>query len=366
MARIALCAGLAPRKIGSLEETIVSLSQTLVARGHAITVYVQSPVHAWFEAQLARHGVERRNLWFDEAVAPGVFAGARLLRREFDLVWMTLLGPRGLLARQIATAWPTRGVILDGYSLSSRTEVCTASLAGRFVDRVTMIRIAGVAGVSDYITCRNRTLYGLSPSRCVTIYNGVNLERFCPCRDSRVPGPIRLVTVCHLIRDKGVDTLLHALAQPGLEQTQLAVVGDGPEEASLRLLAETLGIRDRVCFMGLRDDVPEILRASDVLVHPARWQEAFGYVLAEAMACGLPVVATAVGGVPEIVSDGISGILVRPDDPIDLAFVLQKLVADEGQMRRMGLAARERAETMFGLGRSVQQISDWCEAALHS
>ena len=110
-------------------------------------------------------------------------------------------------------------------------------------------------------------------------------------------------------------------------------------------------------FAGVRRDVPEVLRAFDLLVQPSLW-EGFGLTLVEAMAVGTPVVASRVGGVPEAVVDGVTGLLVPPGDAQSLASACAALLRDPGRASQMGRAGIERARAEFGIERLVREIED--------
>jgi glycosyltransferase involved in cell wall biosynthesis len=174
-----------------------------------------------------------------------------------------------------------------------------------------------------------------------------------------------VATVAHLIPQKGVDHLLRALAQMR-RRARLQVIGDGPEASRLSALAAELGIGDRVQLLGLRDDVAEVLQAADVFVHPAIWGEAFGLTIAEAMATGLPVVASRVGGIPELVTHGETGLLVPPGDAGALAGALDRLAADGEERARLGANARQRVLERFDLRTSVRAHLALCEEAAAS
>ncbi|HKC46423.1 MAG TPA: glycosyltransferase [Gemmatimonadales bacterium] len=200
----------------------------------------------------------------------------------------------------------------------------------------------------------------------VTLYNPVDLERFNPKRSGaavraelRVPNGTPLVgMVAHLTPWKGHADFLRvarvvALQVPGAR----FLVSGGPiyeteghsgYEESLRVLAGELGIADRVKFLGIRDDIPEILAALDVLVHCPTAPEPFGRAVAEAMGAGKPVVAAREGGVPELVDDERTGLLVPTGDVTAFAAGVRRLLEDQPLRQRLGSAGRLRAETMFG------------------
>ena len=164
---------------------------------------------------------------------------------------------------------------------------------------------------------------------------------------------VLLVIVGSLEARKGHDTAFGALARlPG--RVHLAVAGAGGLRGKLEEDALSLGIAERVHFLGARGDMPGILRDADVLVHPSR-MDATPYVIIEALAAGLPVVASNIYGIPELVEDGISGILVPADDPAALAAAVTSRAGDPGLRRRIGAAARERFEARFTIGEHVRR-----------
>jgi glycosyltransferase involved in cell wall biosynthesis len=162
----------------------------------------------------------------------------------------------------------------------------------------------------------------------------------------------RLISVGRLEEQKGHDVLIEAFAavlrtHPDL---QLTICGDGPARNGLIRAATRLGIADRVEFAGWRHDVATLLAEADLLVHPARW-EGFGLVLLEAMRAALPIVATRVGAIPEVISDGVTGILVAPEEPEALAAAIRSL-ADDGRHRlRLGAEGFERLRNDFSPAR---------------
>lgn len=165
-----------------------------------------------------------------------------------------------------------------------------------------------------------------------------------------------------LIHRKGFDILLRSakLLEARCPTLHLLIVGDGPLRGELVEQARALGL-GRVHFLGERQDVGAILRgASDLLVSATR-SEAFGMTFIEAGACGLPVIGPAVDGVPEAIEDGVTGILVPPEDPERLADALERLAGDPGLRRRLGNAGRERAERDFTRARYVREFESLYE-----
>lgn len=183
--------------------------------------------------------------------------------------------------------------------------------------------------------------FGVSPGRIRVIPNGVALDRFHIDTHTHTQGQAATAEYHHLIT---------ALA--GLIREQMPVsgvlIGDGPLHSALQQQAQRLGIVDRMHFLGRRNDVPALLPLFDIFALCSR-SEGMSNTILEAMATGLPVVATAVGGTPEMVRHGETGYLVPPQDPQRLEAALMQLLCDAGQRQRMGRHGRCRTETMFSL-----------------
>lgn len=187
----------------------------------------------------------------------------------------------------------------------------------------------------------------------ISIPSGVDLARFMEPRCDPVMARTQLGlsplspvvgSVGRFEPVKGYDILLRAAALLGarLPKVQWLLAGEGEEAFRLKRLAEELHIEDRVCFLGWQQDIPEVLAALDLFVLPSR-NEGMGRVLVQAMAMGKPIVATRVGGVPEVLGEGEAGLLVSPDDPGALASAMAQLLTDRELARRMGEAGRRRA-----------------------
>ncbi len=194
--------------------------------------------------------------------------------------------------------------------------------------------------------------------QCVVVPNGLDLQAFVPLKDADavreslgLPAGARVIgTVGRLVPFKGHRHLLEAFARLRAREpdVHLVVVGDGPERAALERQARELGVAPAVRFTGHREDVPDLLAALDVFVLPSL-AEHFGRVLLEAMAMERPVVATAAGGVPEVVEAGVTGLLVPPANAAALADAVLTLLADPAHGRALGRAGRRRVEARFDL-----------------
>jgi glycosyltransferase involved in cell wall biosynthesis len=198
---------------------------------------------------------------------------------------------------------------------------------------------------------------GLKPARVEVIYNGVDLGRYDPQRSERErvraewgvkPDETVIVQVARLNHLKDHGTALRALARLAAERprVRLVVVGDGEERAEIERLIQQLRMEPFVCLLGTRTDVPRLLQGADVMLLSSI-TEGIPLTLIEAMATGLPCVATRVGGVPEVVVDGHTGLLAQAAAPDGLASCLQTLCDDADLRQRMGAAGRRRAEEKF-------------------
>jgi glycosyltransferase involved in cell wall biosynthesis len=141
---------------------------------------------------------------------------------------------------------------------------------------------------------------------------------------------------------------------------RLAVVGDGELRGELAAKARILGIEERVAFLGTRNDVPRLLKAFDLFALSSRW-EGLGLTLLEAMASGLPTVATKVGGIPEVVVHGETGLLSPLDDPVRFAETLVQVIDDRDAGRAMGERGRQRASVEFGIDGMVAKYESLYE-----
>jgi D-inositol-3-phosphate glycosyltransferase len=197
---------------------------------------------------------------------------------------------------------------------------------------------------------------GAEPARVSVVPCGVDLRRFRP-EGPALPrnGRRRVVVVSRLVPRKGIGNAITALAE--VPDCELLVAGgpapsrlDGaPEVRRFRRLAEQAGVADRVRFLGglPQERVPRLLRSADV-VACIPWYEPFGMVALEAMACGVPVLATAVGGLVDTVVDGVTGVHVPPRSPADVARALRQLLDDRQMRESMGAAGAERARRGYG------------------
>ncbi len=219
-----------------------------------------------------------------------------------------------------------------------------------------------VIAISDGI--RNVLLSeGLRDEKVTTVRSAIDIDEFTThCRRSdfeqafNLPaGSLVIAVIAQLIPRKGHRHLLHILPQLVEKYPKIRVLlfGRGPEAEALEAEVERLGLSSIVRFAGFRDDLPRWLPCIDLVVHPAD-MEGLGISLIQAAASGVPIVASRVGGIPEIVRDGINGRLIEPGDTTELTNALSELIDDASLRKEMGAAGRKITETEF----SIEQMID--------
>jgi len=214
-----------------------------------------------------------------------------------------------------------------------------------------------VSGADRLVACsaalarQTAALFPKQAHKVSWVHNGLDVQRFLG--PAGVSQPLQrpfILCVCRHVQKKGVDTLLQAFAQVqrDVPEASLVLVGDGPLLPEHRALARTLQIDQRVIFMGevAHERVSSIFERCELFVLPSR-SEPFGVVLLEAAWHNKPIVCTRVGGVPEIITDGIDGVLIEADDPRDMAGRIVALLRDPDRAARLGRAAHRTLQERF-------------------
>jgi glycosyltransferase involved in cell wall biosynthesis len=229
----------------------------------------------------------------------------------------------------------------------------------RIANRMTDTLIANSLAVKADVVRQER----VPPARVQVIYNGIDWRRYAIDPHSSLltdfgvaPKSVVVTVIANLIPYKGHTHLFEAWKEVALSVPGAValVVGDGPVRDELEALVRYLRLEGSVRFLGRRMDIPEILAVTDVLAHPSL-EEGFCNAILEAMAASKPVVATAVGGNPEAVVDGQTGLLVPPGDPAALASALICLLTDSERRRRMGMEGLARIKNAFDLRTMVDE-----------
>jgi glycosyltransferase involved in cell wall biosynthesis len=254
-------------------------------------------------------------------------------------------GILGRLAAPIARV-PSRVFTVHGWAFKAGHG--RASTVYRFADRLVEPLTTTVICVSETERAAGLAARTCVPERTEVILNAVDPGP-PPARERPAgEGPVELVSVGRLAEPKDFATLVEAFAELDPGAARLRILGDGPGREGLQRQIDDLGVAGSVELVGEVDDVPERLRRADVFVLSSR-SEGMPMSVLEAMAAGLPVVSSDVGGVHEAVADGETGLLVPPASARELGIALRRLVEDRPLRERLGAAGRRRVEERFAL-----------------
>ncbi len=283
---------------------------------------------------------------------------ARLLRRLRPQLLHTHMFHANLLGRVVGRLAGVPYVVSTEHTMGQEGQL------RRFLDRLTSPLADRVVAVSESVGAFVRETVGISPQRVVVIPNGIDLAR---CQTALTPAEARdrlglpadvpvIGTIGTLRPVKGTDMLLQAFAllQGEFPTAQLLIVGDGVERESLRVLAVELGLSAKTTFTGNRSDVGDLLAAMTVFCLPSHW-EGLPLAALEAMCAGLPLVATRVGGTPEVVRDGETGRLVPPADPEAMAQAVAGFLRDPVRSAAIGATGRRWVEENYTRARMVER-----------
>lgn len=229
----------------------------------------------------------------------------------------------------------------------------------RHVERICARRARQIICITDALARFNVERVGLPAAKVSVVHYGLDELPAAwgpPGGPDLPPGARVLLAVSRLERQKGLDVAIEALVHVREQHPDavLVVLGLGSQEAELNALAAARGIPGAVHLAGSVGDVSDWLRRAELLVHPARW-EGFGLALLEAMLAGLPVVASSVSSIPEIVADGTTGLLVPPEDVTRLAEAICRLLDDPITAAAYGGAGLERARTSFSVATMTER-----------
>jgi glycosyltransferase involved in cell wall biosynthesis len=344
--------------VGGAERHVVDLAVALARQGHDVTIACSRTGPLAGVALAA--GVRVREL-MGECVKRRIslryaWRLAELLREErFDVVHAHIYA--STVAAFAATFRGDAPLVVTEHSAAT-----WRSRFARAVHTLALRRAARVIGVSDHI--RDRVVAdGVAPERVSVIRNAV-IDHGAPRADPALRDGVPLIgTVARLNAEKGVEYVIEAAAQVAAvhPEARFIVIGDGPEREALAALVERTGAP--VWFLGARGDVPDFVGFFDVLVLPSL-SEGTPLVTLEAMSAGVPVVATAVGGIPQQLTDGREGFLVPPRDATAIARAVVRLIEDRQLRREMGARARARIRATCRHEELVRAVLDVYRAAL--
>jgi glycosyltransferase involved in cell wall biosynthesis len=337
--------------VGGAEMHLLAQVRGQTARGHAVRVlYLKG------KGTLAPDLREAGAGYVGRAGLAGIFRSARWA----DLVHTHLL-KADMAGAVVATLAGRRSALVSSkHNDEQALKRPSISLVHGIVNRLPKRTIVLSDHVGRFFTEHGR----IDPARIRRVYYGIDPTGFETAdRDALRasfgfrPEHVVFACVARFAPQKAHDVLLRALAEVGDDRVRLLLVGDDPfgdGRRSAEALARELRLGDRAVFAGIRRDVPALLAATDAFVMASLW-EGFGLVFLEAMAAGLPVVATRVSAVPEVVAEIETGLLVPPGDAAALARAMEKLARDPELRAGLGRAGRARVRERFGLERMIEE-----------
>lgn len=230
----------------------------------------------------------------------------------------------------------------------------------RYMDRLSTSIATKIIAVSHAAKTVMSTREGVNSDKIVVVHNGFDEKRISffninPTED----GFKHVVSIASLEPRKGHRFFIEAASEIALVKpdVRFLIVGDGAIGEDLKHMVETLNLSSKIKFLGYREEIFDILRYADIFVQPSV-EEGFGISILEAMAMGKPIVASRVGGIPEIIKDGVCGFLVPPADKYALAQAIIRLLDDESLIRKMGHKAKAIVKDYFSIEKMVRSYED--------
>lgn len=340
---------------GGQEIRVLTEARGVAQRGH--DVMIAAPAEARIFQEAPRYGVQAVALPIGRKRIGGMLALRRFLsQRPFDVV-NTHSSTDAWLAALACRTLPRAPPIVRTRHISAAVprNRATRWLYGSATDRIV------TTGEKLRLQVLDET--AVDASRVVSIPTGVDLARFrrgdraAARAATGLPAGAKIVGIVATLRSwKGHRHLLQALAAARRPDVLLVIVGDGPQRAALEALAAELRLGDGVRFAGDQADVAPWMQAMDVFCLPSYANEGVPQALMQAMACGLPVVTTPVGSIAEIVTDGVTGVLVPPQDAPRLREAIESLLDDAARRRALGERAANVAHERFGDARMVESM----------
>lgn len=347
---------------GGAQEHVFGLVSRLDTAFYDVTVVSLSPGSA--VRKLQRHGIDTLVIdEEDDAIATGILA-AYLADTRADIVHNHMYR---------AEIVGTKAVIALGEAGHRRPWVMGTVHSSRIRSHTDQEEMRRLTASMDHLVVVSKAIdakvveEGRTNTRRSLIYNGVDLERYdhqdpcCTLRDEYAmdPGAAIVGVVGRLELEKGHPTLLEAwpMVLAEVPSAYLLIVGEGSRLDALHQIARDQGIERHVIFTGRRDDIPAVTAALDVAVLPS-YREAQGLTILEAMALARPVVASNVGGIPEMVEDGVTGLLVPPHDPPALAAAIVRLLTDHPLADMVARAGHDLVHDRFCIQLMVNAVQE--------
>ena len=368
--RLMYVLSLSPDKIGGLEKFLKQFTQVLAQRGWDTVLCFDGSISEEFISYIASPNVQIERLDNQGNLGAGCSRELWTLMRRYrpQVFIFAFHGVLRFFPWIVRLGGCRRIYFNDHSSRAPKWVARRLSLRRRVLARILMAPLSGIISVSQF-TRQTTNVLGATNVENLVVSNGVEARQMDPVYRSQfrkrfgIPLTALVVTqVCWMVPVKGVPTLLEAartlLAE--MPETYFVLVGEGSHLQEYLDRSKELGVGDRVIFTGkiLNPTDEGVFDATDVYCQPSVWQEACGLAVLEAMAVGAPVVASRIGGIPEIVRDEVSGILVPEEDPAALSGALKRLLTDAGLRQQFGQAGAEFVVAHHQLSNVAERYAD--------
>lgn len=365
--RVIYAAGLNPSlKFGSLEEQVLILAQAFRQEGGLLLPVFDRPLGGDSGLAYGEAGIPAEALDLHRFSTASLRALSALIQEHrIEAIHWNFYHPLNSYVWALSVLHPElRHYLTDHNSRYPQPEGARGQRSWRgAVKSVLMRRFETIICVSDFVaeSLRREGIHGRLESHA----HFINTERFRPDETTResvrreleAGDKFVVLMVGYLIPEKGADVLVRAAAKLPSDVV-IWIVGAGPEAARLEQMARNLGLGQRVRLLGNRSRVQPFMQAADCLACPSVWEEAAGLVNLEGLACGLPVVASRIGGIPEIVEHEGTGLLVTPDSAEELAEAIHRLFKEPELRSRMGREARSVAVERYAPEENLPEYLD--------
>lgn len=364
--------------MGTMEEFILLLSRELKDRGHKCHLgFAAMPPDdikkCFSEAQATIHLTNMAQVKFIEKLKTAYNLFRIIKDNDINVVHTNFFG---------LTAIPMIGIYLskakiiftDHSSGKTYSKTWLRKNLAKALHFFIKLRTLKYIAVSDFVHQRMKETHYVNDKQCVTIYNGINIDRFNKTSspdsiklNKSIENHYTLLAVASHIPEKGLQILIKAIALLKEKKTDIQInamlVGDGWYSNELEKLAREQNLTKEIQFLGRRSDVHTLIQNADVVVVPSLWEEAFGLIIAESMASGTPVIASRIGGIPELIENDVSGYLFEPGNVEELALKILNLLNDQQKQIKFSTAALEKAQMQFDISDQIKAITEIYESA---
>ncbi len=381
MKRILVLSEHHPNKLGSMEEFYIFIAREIKRRGdQCFFGFPQAPSEMVKKFIIEAGGVIAESLYSrtnERKIGSfkKIFSLVKFIREnKIELIHINfycLTNPY-LLACYFSGA---KIVFTEHTSGSAPSRSWLKKIISNFTHIFLHLRVTRYVAISHFVRERIKITHRVTTPQSVTIHNGVNHLRFLPSESQsariRTGLPVSgsmILAVAQLIPEKGLQHLIEAFAllkkRPSDLNSFLVIAGEGPFQEELSKRANAHGLEKNVHFLGRRSDVSDLVAASQIVAVPSVWNEGFGLIVAEAMASGRPVIASRVGGIPELIENGVSGILVEPADTAALAEGLVQVLEKPDYAIFLAHNALKKSWQKFDVNHQVTAYADLFDLVL--